>query len=626
MPRLSTERVPREAAGGLRERLALAPDALGDPRILVAVLDGSIDLGHPSLRGAALRRAEWRHDPGGDDGGVTASSHGTHLASLIFGQPGSPVEGIAPRCSGLLFSIYRGPAERPRCSQTELAAAIRAALEARADVINVSGGLPLSDESVDPDLVAAIDACAQRGVLVFAAAGNDACGCEHLPAAIAQAIPIGAMDDAGAPLPFSNWGAPYRRRGLLALGADVEGAIPGGGLARRSGTSVATAIASGVAALLLSRLLALDLPRSGAAVLRALLHSSIGCEEQPWPDCDRLLAGRLNVEGAFALVSHSPDRRSLMSAIEPKSTTESEPGIAPLPPEITPLADAPAAELAPSSCDECAAKAAPAPAARHEPTKAYVIGQIGYDFGHRTRRESLVQAGLVNPHDPASLLQFLAERPWCAENLIWLIVHDDQPLYALRPVGAYAPHTYELLRSFLDQQHKGQADRASIPGYVNGSATLENGDTVKLIMPDPRGMYAWTTAKLITALRGRTRSAGGSAPDPAADVENFLQRVYFEARNLGLSPQHRALNFVSTNALQVSEIYAHAIAEGFELDCINVEPSPLTRPRAEMWDVKLTFFQPVHRLDHARRVYRFTVDVSDVVPVTVGTFKQWAVY
>lgn len=619
-------RRPRETGRGLRERLALPPDALGDPRILVAVLDGSIDLEHPSLRGAALRRAEWRHDPGGDDGGVTASSHGTHLASLIFGQPGSPVEGIAPRCSGLLFSIYRGPAERPHCSQAELAAAIRAAMEARADVINISGGLPLTEEAVDPDLVDAIDACAQRGVLVFAAAGNDACDCEHLPAAIAQAIPIGAMDDAGAPLLSSNWGAPYRRRGLLALGADVEGAIPGGGLARQWGTSVATAIASGIAAVLLSRLLALDLPRNGAAVLRALLHSSIGCEEQPWPHCDRLLAGRLNVEGAFALVSHSPDRRSPMSAIEPQSTTESEQGTAPLSPEIMPLPEDAPAEIAPSMCGECAARTAPAPATRHEPVKAYVIGQIGYDFGHRTRRESLVQAGLVHPHDPASLLQFLAERPWCAENLIWLIVHDDQPLYALRPVGAYAPHTYELLRRFLDQQQKGEAERVSIPGYVNGSAVLENGDTVPLIMPDPRGMYAWTTAKLLAVLRGGTRSAGGSPPDPAGTVENFLQRIYFEARNLGLSPQHRALNFVSTNALQVSEIYAHAIAEGFELDCITVEPSPLTRPRAELWDVKLTFFQPAHRLDRARRVYRFTVDVSDVVPVTVGAFRQWSVY
>jgi hypothetical protein len=38
------------------------------------------------------------------------------------------------------------------------------------------------------------------------------------------------------------------------------------------------------------------------------------------------------------------------------------------------------------------------------------------------------------------------------------------------------------------------------------------------------------------------------------------------------------------------------------------------------------FFNPVKRLEQARRAYRFTVDVSDVVPVTVGNVRHWDVY
>ncbi len=63
-----------------------------------------------------------------------------------------------------------------------------------------------------------------------------------------------------------------------------------------------------------------------------------------------------------------------------------------------------------------------------------------------------------------------------------------------------------------------------------------------------------------------------------------------------------------------------------ELDGIDVEVSPICRPGSECWDVKLTFFDPARRLERARRVYRFTVDVSDVVPVTVGTVRAWSVY
>jgi hypothetical protein len=38
----------------------------------------------------------------------------------------------------------------------------------------------------------------------------------------------------------------------------------------------------------------------------------------------------------------------------------------------------------------------------------------------------------------------------------------------------------------------------------------------------------------------------------------------------------------------------------------------------------LVFFNPLKRFEEARHVYQFTVDVSDVVPVTVGELRTWA--
>ena len=62
------------------------------------------------------------------------------------------------------------------------------------------------------------------------------------------------------------------------------------------------------------------------------------------------------------------------------------------------------------------------------------------------------------------------------------------------------------------------------------------------------------------------------------------------------------------------------------LDRIKVERSPICRPDSDCWDVVVTFFNPARIMDQARKVYRFTVDVSDLVPVTVGEPRSWYVY
>ena len=85
-----------------------------------------------------------------------------------------------------------------------------------------------------------------------AAAGNNGCDCLHVPAALPAVLAVGAMDAHGHPLEFSNWGKAYQTQGILAPGKDITGAKSGGGTVQLSGTSFATPIVAGVAALLLS--------------------------------------------------------------------------------------------------------------------------------------------------------------------------------------------------------------------------------------------------------------------------------------------------------------------------------------------------------------------------------------
>jgi hypothetical protein len=70
-------------------------------------------------------------------------------------------------------------------------------------------------------------------------------------------------------------------------------------------------------------------------------------------------------------------------------------------------------------------------------------------------------------------------------------------------------------------------------------------------------------------------------------------------------------------------IYAEAIRDRLELDQVGVAPSPVGRPGSDCWDVEVYFFYPERHVQTVRKVYRFTVDVSDNVPVTVGATRSW---
>ncbi|MES1026444.1 S8 family serine peptidase [Gloeocapsa sp. BRSZ] len=231
---------------------SLSSETLGDPRICIAVLDGSVDQSHPCFEGANLTQLQTLVSGFAKSGSV--AQYGTHVASIIFGQPSSSVPGIAPRCRGLIVPVFAdGQAgSLVPCSQLDLARAITQAVEQGANIINISGGQLTQSGEPDPFLTNAIQLCRENNVLIVAATGNDGCACLHLPAANASVLAVGAMDVQSQPMGFSNWGEAYQTNGILALGENILGAVPGGGTKTMSGTSFAVPIVSGIVVLLLS--------------------------------------------------------------------------------------------------------------------------------------------------------------------------------------------------------------------------------------------------------------------------------------------------------------------------------------------------------------------------------------
>jgi subtilisin family serine protease len=134
------------------------------------------------------------------------SSSGRDHGTMVTGVIWSASHGVAPKCTGIVASIYGqdGNGELLPCSQLDLARAITEIVEAGARVVNISGGELSGATEPEPLLSRAFDLCVARDVLVVAAAGNDGCACSHIPASAPTVLAVGAVDHGGRPMGFSN--------------------------------------------------------------------------------------------------------------------------------------------------------------------------------------------------------------------------------------------------------------------------------------------------------------------------------------------------------------------------------------------------------------------------------------
>jgi hypothetical protein len=78
-----------------------------------------------------------------------------------------------------------------------------------------------------------------------------------------------------------------------------------------------------------------------------------------------------------------------------------------------------------------------------------------------------------------------------------------------------------------------------------------------------------------------------------------------------------------SNAFEIGGILGSALQEKMELDSIKATPSPIYRAGSDCWGLEIHFFYPEWQVQTVRKVYRYTVDVSDVVPATIGPVRSW---
>jgi hypothetical protein len=250
------------------------------------------------------------------------------------------------------------------------------------------------------------------------------------------------------------------------------------------------------------------------------------------------------------------------------------------------------------------------------------------------------------PDEPRGYPGFTAS-PWDASELIWTLNIELTPIYAIRPIGGFTAEVYQRLVEFLDGQtrppdHPDFVERVTVPGYLTGETVcLYSGQVVPVLVPNIRGMFGWNVNQLMELVqktvkderkkltadqikkRGLPADDDEAAQNAQQALRNFLDRIYYDLRNLGQTPAERAMNYAATNAFQAATVLSEQATKGMQLDCIITEPSPFCRKDSVCMDVKLRFFDPEND-NRARSVSRWTVDVSDIYPVMVGPIRTWA--
>ncbi|WP_433047867.1 S8 family serine peptidase [Dactylosporangium sp. CS-033363] len=238
-------------------KIAQAQQVTKGAGVVIAVVDSPIWSGQRDLAGQLLEGTSTNGGPANGWGPDNAdSAHGTEVATVIAGKGGGDdrMLGIAPAAKLLPVAASTGLSGTPRT----ISAGIRWAADHGAKVINLSNG---HNGKATAEEVEAIRYAVSKDIVVVAGVGNTDEGMRDViaPANIPGVIAVSGVDQNGD---FWDGSASGPETVLAAPGSQMSvGSVTGTyktayGLA--AGTSLATAIVSGVVALVRSKYPQLD--------------------------------------------------------------------------------------------------------------------------------------------------------------------------------------------------------------------------------------------------------------------------------------------------------------------------------------------------------------------------------
>lgn len=268
--------------------LVKAPEAWdrekGVPGVVVAVLDTGIDGAHPDLKGSLVAGYDFvnKDSVAGDDNG-----HGTAAAGVIAARTNNR-EGQAGICWNCSLMPVKVLGANGSGDTGAVAAGIVWAVDHGAKVISLS----LGSSATTLTLTSAVEYAVSKGAVLVAAAGNSGTSALSYPAAHSGVISVAGTTQSNTLYSWSNYGS------WVAVTAPGCNAAPGigGGYVNFCGTSSATPIVAGIAALALSL---------KPAATRAEIELAIRSSAVPFSSA--VQSGRVSAVGALAALVPASD-------------------------------------------------------------------------------------------------------------------------------------------------------------------------------------------------------------------------------------------------------------------------------------------------------------------------------
>jgi hypothetical protein len=235
--------------------------------IVIGSSDSGVDGGHPDLREGFRGGDDSWYDPwNGTRAPTDHGGHGTHTVGTALGRGGI---GVAPQAQWIgcvnLDRNLGSPSRYLDCLQFMLAPFPAGANPWRdghpdraPDILTNSWGCPAIEGCDFTTLLPATAALRAAGIFFVAAAGNTGPGCSSVddpPAPYPDVLTVGAVDKSRQVTGFSSRGPTEDHRtkpDVVAPGANILSALPGGTYGVFDGTSMATPHVAGVVALMWS--------------------------------------------------------------------------------------------------------------------------------------------------------------------------------------------------------------------------------------------------------------------------------------------------------------------------------------------------------------------------------------
>lgn len=218
--------------------------SMGSKELTVAIIDDGIDRNHEDLKGRIVNAYDTirnrKHI-------VPKGEHGTHIAGIIAGSANNGIggTGVAPNVKLMPINVFDGE----YADTADIIDAIHYAVQQKANIINMS----LGDTSYSESLNKAVQEAYKKGVLIVAAAGNEGDMGKNVqrvyPAAFSHVISVAATNSSDKRPSYSNY---HSTVDIAAPGDDILSTLPNGKYGWMSGTSMATPMVAGVAALIWS--------------------------------------------------------------------------------------------------------------------------------------------------------------------------------------------------------------------------------------------------------------------------------------------------------------------------------------------------------------------------------------